>query len=236
MGNLALRRLLLLLLLLFLSISAPPSLDAARRNQRKIVLIFADDQATRRPSSQEKLLNTDSVLPQSAQERKSASLERRKDEEEEEEEEEEDFKDFDDLNPKDLDPGSWKTIAEDYANIEGRKDSGVYSFPMSMASEDLLYIEGVRKMLDSASYGDPDTLSDAVSRIREAAEDGHAHAQSTMAFLYGNGIGVEHSDAKAFLYHYFAAEGGNFQSKLALAYGYFRQQVFCFSHSFVYLR
>ena len=211
MVDLVLKR--LLFLLLFLSISIPPSFAAARKGQRKLVLIFADDQATKRSPNQEKLINTESLLLHSSEEKESSVLEH--------EEEEEDFSDFDDLNPEDLDPGSWKTIAEDYGEIEEMSSS----YP-SIVSEDLLYIEGVRKMLDSATYGDPDTLSAAVSQFRKAAEEGHAHAQSTLAFLYGNGIGVEHSDSKAFLYHSFAAEGGNFQSKLALAYGYFRQQVF----------
>ena len=224
MVDLVLKRLLFLLLFLSIAIaiSIPPSSSAAaRKGQRKLVLIFADDQATKRSPNQEKLINTESLLLHSSEDKESSVLDH-------EEQEEEDFSDFDDLNPEDLDPGSWKTIAEDYGEIEEKRDSDMSSSSSSpsIVSEDFLYIEGVRKMLDAATYGDPDTLSAAVSQFRKAADEGHAHAQSTLAFLYGNGIGVEHSDSKAFLYHSFAAESGNFQSKLALAYGYFRQQVF----------
>lgn len=72
-------------------------------------------------------------------------------------------------------------------------------------------------------------MEEAVAEIEELAmEKGNPHAQSVLGFLYGLGQIKERNKAKAFLYHYFAAEGGNSQSKLALAYTYYRQHVSCF--------
>ncbi len=68
-------------------------------------------------------------------------------------------------------------------------------------------------------------LKEAIRHFQADADHGNAHSQSTLAFLLATGVGVQQSDSKAFLYHHFAAKGGNFQSKMALAYTYSRQQV-----------
>ncbi|KAJ1437785.1 Tetratricopeptide-like helical domain superfamily [Sesbania bispinosa] len=62
--------------------------------------------------------------------------------------------------------------------------------------------------------------------IEAAAESGYPAAQSVLGFLWGMGLLRERSKGKAFLYHHFAAEGGNMQSKMALAYTYTRQDMF----------
>jgi TPR repeat protein len=86
---------------------------------------------------------------------------------------------------------------------------------------------GVRKMFDGIiSEGEPVMLlKEAIRHLQADADHGNAHSQSTLAFLVATGVGLQQSDSKAFLYHHFAAKGGNFQSKMALAYTYSRQQV-----------
>lgn len=79
------------------------------------------------------------------------------------------------------------------------------------------------------SKGEPRVLDEAIRGFKSEAESGNAHALSTLAFLSASGYGVQPSDAKAFLFHHFAANGGNLQSKMALAYSYSRQQVSHFS-------
>ena len=59
----------------------------------------------------------------------------------------------------------------------------------------------------------------------EANTKGDPHARSVLGFLYGMGMMRERNKAKAFLNHYFAAEGGNAQSMMVLAYTYSRQDV-----------
>lgn len=80
-------------------------------------------------------------------------------------------------------------------------------------------------MVESVSKGDSRILDEAIVSLKEEAKSGNVHALSTLAFLFGTGYGVQTNDAKAFLYHHFAANGGNLQSKMALAYSYSRQQV-----------
>jgi SEL1 protein len=87
------------------------------------------------------------------------------------------------------------------------------------------YAIGVRMMFQGVSEGEPQVLSEAIRHLQADADQGNAHAQSTLAFLLGIGYGTEQSNPKAFLLHHFAAEGGNFQSKMALAYSYSRQQM-----------
>lgn len=123
------------------------------------------------------------------------------------------FGDSDDLRDEDLDPGSWRQMLAQ-EQVEGGSNR-----------DDVQYARGVRKMVDGIGDGDPDVLKEAVQDLQVAADRGHPHAQSTLGFLHGSGYGMDKDDAKAYLYHYFAAEGGNFQSKMALAYSYSRQQV-----------
>lgn len=80
-------------------------------------------------------------------------------------------------------------------------------------------------MVEGISEGEPKMLEEAIKHLNVEADRGNGHAQSTLAFLHGSGYGMEQSDSKAFLYHHFAAEGGNLQSKMALAYSYSRRQV-----------
>lgn len=121
------------------------------------------------------------------------------------------FGDSEDKTDDDLDPGSWKQMLE---NPESSRQGSEYAI-------------GVRKMFEGIiSEGEPVMLlKEAIRHLQADADHGNAHSQSTLAFLLATGVGVQQSDSKAFLYHHFAAKGGNFQSKMALAYTYSRQQV-----------
>ncbi|XP_021801481.1 ERAD-associated E3 ubiquitin-protein ligase component HRD3A [Prunus avium] len=116
---------------------------------------------------------------------------------------------------EELDPGSWRPIFEpdpfrpDPAN-----------------NPDERYYSTVSKLIKSVSSGDTTLMDDAVSEIEESASRGLPHARSVLGFLYATGQMRKQNKAKAFTYHYFASEGGNMQSKMALAYTYFRQDMF----------
>ncbi|CAK9312112.1 unnamed protein product [Citrullus colocynthis] len=115
-----------------------------------------------------------------------------------------------------LDPGSWRPIFEPDSPASASDPD---------ATEDLYYTV-VGKMMSAVSSGDLRLMEDAVADIDQAAaENGDPHAQSVLGLLYGMGIMKETNKAKAFMYHHFAAEG-NKQSKMALAYIYFRQEMY----------
>ncbi|CAA3003413.1 ERAD-associated E3 ubiquitin-protein ligase component HRD3A-like isoform X2 [Olea europaea var. sylvestris] len=120
-----------------------------------------------------------------------------------------------------VDPGSWSDILESPACVNGtsiinNEDNKDY---------DRVYCEGMRKMLEAGSGGGYRVMEEAVSEIEAAAAAGNPHAQSVIGFWYNMGMTREMSQAKAFLYHSFAADGGNLQSKMALAYTYYRQEM-----------
>ncbi|KAJ7970262.1 ERAD-associated E3 ubiquitin-protein ligase component HRD3A [Quillaja saponaria] len=118
---------------------------------------------------------------------------------------------------EELDPGSWRRIFEPNSTSTA-SELGTES--------DALYYSGISKMTSAASSGDVRLMEEAVGEIEAAAEAGYPAAQSVLGFLYGTGQMRERNKAKAFLYHHFAAEGGNMQSKMALAYTYVRQDMF----------
>uniref|UniRef100_A0A7N0TKJ5 ERAD-associated E3 ubiquitin-protein ligase component HRD3A n=1 Tax=Kalanchoe fedtschenkoi TaxID=63787 RepID=A0A7N0TKJ5_KALFE len=111
-----------------------------------------------------------------------------------------------------LDPGSWTPILD-----PGRITPELF---------DSEYYSPVSKMISAASRGDPRALGVASSEIEAAALDGNPHAQSVLGYLYQMGIMRERNGARAFLYHHFAAEGGNMQSKMVTAYTYYKQDMY----------
>ncbi|XP_059454556.1 ERAD-associated E3 ubiquitin-protein ligase component HRD3A [Corylus avellana] len=118
-----------------------------------------------------------------------------------------------------LNPGSWRPILEPgvATPAAGSADPG--------AELEVRYSSCVSKMVAAASSGDARVMEEAAAEIEAAASEGHAHARSVLGFLYGMGMMRETNKAKAFLYHHFAAEGGNAESKMALAYTYSRQDM-----------
>ncbi|ERM95837.1 ERAD-associated E3 ubiquitin-protein ligase component HRD3A [Amborella trichopoda] len=127
------------------------------------------------------------------------------------------FGDSDSKSEEELDPGSWRPILES-------SDSFARNF--TPESDDGLYFSGLGKLINGVSKGEVELVEEAAKEFVVASNGGHAHAQSVLGFLYGLGIGVKRSDSKAFLYHSFASAGENMQSKMALAYTYFRQELF----------
>ncbi|KAL5973342.1 ERAD-associated E3 ubiquitin-protein ligase component hrd3a [Asimina triloba] len=121
----------------------------------------------------------------------------------------------------DLDPGSWRPILDPASSNSSFSASAV---PPSEL--EILYFDGVQKMITAASAGNPGLMREAASEMEVLAARGFPHAQSVVAFLHGMGCSRDQSAAKAFLYHHFAAEGGNMQSKMALACTYFRQEMY----------
>lgn len=123
------------------------------------------------------------------------------------------FGDSESRPEEELDPGSWRPI------FESDEPAAVGSDPEE------LYYSGVSKMMAAASSGEGRLMEEAVSEFEASAAAGYAHAQSALGFLYGTGQMRDRNKGKAFLYHHFAADGGNMQSKMALAYTYMRQEV-----------
>lgn len=133
-----------------------------------------------------------------------------------------DFDDFPDSESKPdsvLDPGSWSPLFEPDPN---------YKSPNPNDDNDVIYYNGVSKMVEAASRGEFRVMEEAAAEIEAAAAQGQPHGQSVVGFFYSMGIGRERSEGKAFLHHHFAAQGGNMQSKMALAYTYYRQEVSSF--------
>ncbi|XP_028756608.1 ERAD-associated E3 ubiquitin-protein ligase component HRD3A [Neltuma alba] len=117
---------------------------------------------------------------------------------------------------EELDPGSWRPIFEpdsDATTAEPGTESAA------------LYYSGIGKIMSAVSSGEVTMMEDATGEIEAACESGYPAAQSVLGFLHGMGIMKERSKAKAFLHHHFAAEGGNMQSKMALAFAYTRQDM-----------
>lgn len=124
------------------------------------------------------------------------------------------FGDSDARLDDELDPGSWRPILE--------PDSG----PEPKTEDEAVYYSGVAKMIAAASTGGPRVMEEAASEIEAAATAGNPLAQSALGFLYETGMMRERNKAKAFMYHYFATDGGNTQSKMVLAYTYSRQDMY----------
>lgn len=118
---------------------------------------------------------------------------------------------------EDLDPGSWRPIFEPSSS----SSSSSSSVPQLPQPESELYYSGVAKL----TSGEARVMEEGAGEIEAAAESGHPAGQSVLGFLWGMGLLRERSKGKAFLYHHFAAEGGNMHSKMALAYTYTRQDV-----------
>ncbi|CAA7043144.1 unnamed protein product [Microthlaspi erraticum] len=126
-----------------------------------------------------------------------------------------DFDDFGESESKseeELDPGSWRPILDPNASTVHAASPQYYS--------------GLHKILAAASEGNTVLMEEAVSEIDSSASSGDPHAQSVMGFVYGIGMMRETSRAKSILHHHFAAEGGNTQSKMALAFRYLRQNMY----------
>ncbi|KAG5536079.1 hypothetical protein RHGRI_023759 [Rhododendron griersonianum] len=122
--------------------------------------------------------------------------------------------------PEDLDPGSWRPIFEPTAADPAA--ASVYE----NEEEEALFYSGITNMVSSVSSGEPRLVEEAASEIEASASGGYPHAQSALGFLYNSGMTREWNRAKAFMYHYFAAKGGNMQSKMVLAYTYSRQDMY----------
>lgn len=115
----------------------------------------------------------------------------------------------------DYDPGSWLPFLESPSILENSLSD----------VREVQYASGVRHLISAASSGDPSDMVAAADEIEASASGGYPHAQSALGFLYGTGLVRPQSRSKSFLYHHFAAEGGNMQSKMVLAYNYLRQDV-----------
>ncbi|XBH57016.1 hypothetical protein VPH35_078707 [Triticum aestivum] len=133
----------------------------------------------------------------------------------------EDWDDFADDSPATdplLSPSSWIPLLDPTTP----SPSGDQPDPPS----DALFVAGVRAMISAASSGDEAAFSTASAQIDAAASGGHPGAQSALAFLSGAGMTRPVSRSRAFLLHKFAADAGDLQSKMALAYAYFRQEMY----------
>ncbi|KAL5697355.1 ERAD-associated E3 ubiquitin-protein ligase component hrd3a [Ranunculus cassubicifolius] len=127
------------------------------------------------------------------------------------------FGDSDSKTEDQLDPGSWRPIFEpDPSSSSSSSDTNL---------EVKRYYDAIRGMISAISSSDVSLMREGAAEIEDLANQGNPHAQSALGFLYGTGQLRDTSAAKAFLHHHFASQGGNLQSKMALAYTYYRQNM-----------
>eukprot|EP00899_Mesostigma_viride_P001427 jgi/Mesvir1/11285/Mv01079-RA.1 len=91
-------------------------------------------------------------------------------------------------------------------------------------SRDAQYLLGVMRLVGKRAGDDvgiPKDTAAAYRLLSAAADQGHPQAQSALAFMFRHGVGgAPQDEARAALYHAFAARGGAVASQLALAYYY----------------
>lgn len=114
---------------------------------------------------------------------------------------------------QELDPGSWQSVIDSPVDL---------SIPEETMNASQLYSLGVHRMFGLKSL--QKNISLAAKLFQIAADQGHPHAQSALAFLHVNGYSKPMNQVKGFLYHTFGSSGGSFQSTMALAYSFLRQQ------------
>ncbi|GJN08416.1 hypothetical protein PR202_ga26329 [Eleusine coracana subsp. coracana] len=117
-----------------------------------------------------------------------------------------------------LSPSSWVPLLD--PTSPSASDDGLVS------TDDTLFVKGARAMLSAASAGNYLAFSMAANQIEAAAEEGHPGALSVLAFFSGAGMTRPASRSRAWLLHKLAADAGDLQSKMALAYSYFRQEMY----------
>ncbi|CAH8334543.1 unnamed protein product [Eruca vesicaria subsp. sativa] len=111
------------------------------------------------------------------------------------------------ISDQDLDPGSWRPILElDHALT--------------------LYYSALKKMVSASSEGNFKLMEEAVMELNTSASFGDPHAQSVMGLVYEMGITREVNGDMSFLQHQLASEGGNIQSKMALAFRYIQLNMY----------
>ncbi|XP_010416167.1 PREDICTED: ERAD-associated E3 ubiquitin-protein ligase component HRD3A-like [Camelina sativa] len=113
------------------------------------------------------------------------------------------------ISEQEVDPGSWRPIFE-------LNNSSTVDLTLTP------YYSGLQKIISAASEGNTRLMEEAVTELEASASAGDLHAKSVMGFVYGIGMIRETSEAKSFQQHQLAAEGGDMQSKMALAYRYIR--------------
>nr|XP_043616685.1 ERAD-associated E3 ubiquitin-protein ligase component HRD3A-like [Erigeron canadensis] len=131
------------------------------------------------------------------------------------------FGESDNKSDDELDPGTWRPIFEPNNNINIEINNN--------ENNDNDYYLVVRKLVEAVSGGGESSVrvDDVAVEIEKMAEkSGDPNVLSLLGFLYNYGIGKEKNGGKAFMYHYFASQGGNMQSKMALAYTYSRQELY----------
>ncbi|KAI7751303.1 hypothetical protein M8C21_002863 [Ambrosia artemisiifolia] len=136
-----------------------------------------------------------------------------------------DFADSQTRSEHSLNPGSWRPIFEPEPEPEPNPTESDSQSELITNPRLEEYYSLVRKLLSAVSDGDGD-MNDVALEIESVAGSGDPHAQSLLGFLYSTGMARARDGAKAFMYHSFAADDGNTQSKLARAYTYYRQELY----------
>ncbi|KAF8090447.1 hypothetical protein N665_0476s0026 [Sinapis alba] len=125
------------------------------------------------------------------------------------------YENFGQTEPKpdqELDPGSWRPILE--------HDDSVLDPALT------LYYSSLKKMVSAASEGNFKLMEEAVIEVNTSASAGNfPPAHSVMGFVFGMGMTREANGTKSFQQHQLAAEGGNMQSKMVIAYKYIQLDV-----------
>jgi SEL1 protein len=95
---------------------------------------------------------------------------------------------------------------------------GLLEEAAQMDNSDAVYLLAQMNFYGNFTY--PKDYPEAFFRYQHLADLGNSSAQHMVGFMYATGIGgaVERDQAKALLYHTFAARGGNTRSEMTLAF------------------
>lgn len=118
-------------------------------------------------------------------------------------------------------PSSSSKGRDDEGQITGDLANGVESLKHAAAYEDPDAIFLLAEMNFHGNFSHPKNFKEAFRLYSELADlDGNSTAQYMLGFIHATGIGdaVERDQAKALLYHTFAAEQGNTRSEMTAAF------------------
>ncbi|EXJ87240.1 hypothetical protein A1O3_04199 [Capronia epimyces CBS 606.96] len=110
----------------------------------------------------------------------------------------------------------------DTPRITGDLKKGVDALKEAAAFDDPDAIFLLAEMNFYGNFSHPQNFTEAMTRYKRLADlDGNNTAQYMLGLMYATGIGgLERDQAKALLYHTFAAEQDNIQSEMTLAFRY----------------
>ncbi|XP_039597163.1 protein sel-1 homolog 1 isoform X1 [Polypterus senegalus] len=107
-------------------------------------------------------------------------------------------------------------------NGTSKKSQKREGYNLLMKAADMGHIKAMEKVANAMLFGDylTQNIHQAKEIFEKLAIEGSPKAQMALGFLYGTGLGVNSSQAKALVYYTFGALGGNLIAHMILGYRY----------------